>query len=156
MNDFEPKLGNRALPRRMLGLLLLAPLLSTCSDSSAPIFTFWEGPLEPVRSSFLSGRVVAVTQHGRTDAGITIQDGDPGTTYGWRIDSGTCDQQGAIQGGTAVYPPLLPSQGGSASAETTISALFRSGKQFSARVFLSGEGGSDEVVACGDLEETTG
>ena len=156
MNDFEPKPGTRALPWRTLGLLLFAPFLTNCSDSTGPIFTFWEGTLEPVPPSFVGGRVVAVTQHGRTEAGITLEDGDPGTTYGWRIDSGTCEQDGTIQGGSASYPLLLTRPGGSASAEAIISALFKPGKQFSARVFLSGEGASSEVVACGDLEETTG
>ena len=156
MTDFNPKPSSRALPWRILGFLLLAPFLSTCSDSTGPIFTFWEGTLEPVRHNVVGGQVVAVTQHGRTDVGISLEDGDPGTTYGWRVDSGTCDQDGTIQGGPASYPLLLPGPEGSASAEAIISALFKPGKQFSGRVFLSGEGASGEVVACGEMEETTG
>mgnify|MGYP001828187286 CR=1 FL=1 len=144
----------RHLRRPFRGLLFLASLLSACSDSTGPIFTFWEGTLEPIRPSLVGGRVVAVTQHGRTDVGINMEDGDPGTTYAWRVDSGTCQEEGIIQGGAAQYPLLLPGHGGSDSAEATLSALFKSGKQFAGRISRVNEDGSEQVVACGELEET--
>ena len=149
---FRPRLRLRTAA----GVLLLAPCLVTCTDSTAPLYAFWEGTLNPVRPSFVSGRVIAVTQHGKTDIGITMENGEPGLIYGWRVDSGSCQEPGQIQGGPTAYPPLLPNQGGSDSAETSVAPLFRPGKQFAARVFLTPDGGGEQVVACGDLEETTG
>ena len=154
MKTLTFELRHRGLFRRFLGLLVLALFLSTCSDSTTPLLTFWEGALDPVGPNVLGGRVVAVTQHGRTNVGISIRDGDPETTYGWRMSSGTCDQEGAILSGPAAYPPLLTGQGGSATAEAVISTLFKPGLQFSARVFRSEDGDPEEVVACGDLEQT--
>lgn len=154
MRNFNPKTGLPRHLRRVLTSLLLYPLLTSCSESSAPILTFWEGTLIPVRPSVLGGRVVAVTQHGRTDVGISIEEGESGVKYEWRIDSGTCEQSGVMQGGRASYPPLLPGLSGTASAETTISSLFKPGKQFAARVLRSPDGGSEQIVACGDLEQT--
>jgi hypothetical protein len=155
MDETNAEPGKRCLPRGILGLLFLAPALMACGGSTAPILTFWEAALTPIRPSFVGGRVVAVTQHGRTDAGINIQDAEPEIPYGWRIDSGTCDGTGGIQGGPGLYPPLLPGRSGTASAETSLSELFKSGRQFAARVFRTGEGGAEQIVACGDLEETT-
>lgn len=156
MNHTVSATGIFRLRRRLVGVLLVVPLLGSCSDATGPILTFWEGDLDPIRPSFVGGRVVAVTQHGRTLAGIAIEDGEPGVTYGWRIDSGTCAEPGEIQGGPVAYPPLLPGQSGSASAETSLSALFKSGRRFAGRVFLTLAGGSEQIVACGNLDETSG
>lgn len=136
-----------------VGISSLGLLLSACSDSAAPLYSFWEGSLTPVLPGFVEGGVVAVTQHGKTDIGITIENGDPGVVYGWRIDSGSCQSPGEIQGGPASYPPLIPGQGGSASAETSIRSLFRPGEELAGRVFRSAAGGSEQVVACGNLED---
>jgi len=131
-------------------------VVAACSDSTAPLYAFWQGDLSPVRTSTVVGRVVAVTQHGKTDIGINIQDAEPGATYGWRVELGTCGGTGKIQGGPASYPPLVPSQGGAASAEASVASLFKPGRQFAGKVYRSGEGGGEEIVACGDLEETSG
>lgn len=154
MRDPNRETGLYGLFRRVFALLFLASLLAGCKDSSAPILTFWEGTLVPVRPSVVGGRVVAVTQHGRTDVGISIEDGESGVTYEWRVDSGTCEQPGVIQGGRASYPPLQPGASGTASGETSLSALFKPNKEFAARVLRSPDGGSGQIVACGDLEQT--
>lgn len=148
--------GSRHGVARSVCVLFIAPFLVTCSGSTEPLVAFWEGNLTPIPPSFVDGQVVAVTQHGKTDVGITIGSGEAGVAYGWRIDSGSCQENGVILGGPAAYPPLLPGQGGSASAETSLSALFKAGRHFSGRVFRSADGGLEQVVACGELEETTG
>ena len=156
MSLLSTRSGPGLFLRPGVALLILAPFLFSCSDSTTPLYAFWEGTLSPIRPSFVSGRVVAVTQQGKTDIGINMENGEPGLTYGWRVDSGGCEEVGTIQGGPAAYPPLAPGQGGSASAQTSVAPLFKPGKRFAARIFHNGAGGSEEVVACGELEETSG
>jgi hypothetical protein len=134
----------------------LAPALLACEDATSPVYTFWEASLLPIRPSLVGGRLVAVTQAGRTSAGIQIEDAEPEVVYGWRIETGTCDAPGVTQGGPGLYPSLVAGQSGTASAETSLSELFRSGKQFAGRVFRTGDGGGEQIVACGNLEETDG
>ncbi len=123
-------------------------VLVSCSSSTGPLLTRWEGNLLPVFPSTVGGRVAAVTQFGRTEASIQIQEAEPEVTYGWRIDSGTCQEQGDLQGGTASYAPLTPGAGGTATADAVLAEVFRAKDTFAARVFLKESG---EVVACGVL-----
>lgn len=139
-----------------LGILVPAlffAALGGCESSTAPVITTWEGTLAPRPPHFMSGRVAAVTQFGRTIVSIQVEEGEPGVTYGWRLNAGTCQQEGEIQGGTASYPPLNPGETGTASGETTLAEVFRDGDTYAARVFLS-TGGSEEMVACGELNRT--
>ena len=136
-------------------ILTLAAVLALagCKGTTAPLLTQWEGTLFPVRPATVGGRVVAVTQHGRTDLGILIEDGEPDTTYGWRVNAGTCESQGTMQGGIASYTLLDASGGGSAEGSASISQLFRPDDQYAARVYVFDEG-QDAVVACGELVNT--
>lgn len=133
--------------------MLAASLLSGCSSSTAPVITTWEGDLAPEFPSVLGGRVAAVTQFGRTQISIQIEEGEPGVTYGWKVNAGTCQTEGEIQGGTASYPPLAPGPSGTASGETTVAEVFRSGDSYAARVYRS-TGNGEVVVACGALRQT--
>ena len=146
-----PKLHGSS--RRLILLASPALLVLACTSVTAPLFTSWEGTLQPIFPNVEGGRVAAVTQFGRTQASILFQEGDPEITYGWRINAGTCQEEGEIQGGRAAYPPLVPSEVGSTSAEVTLSTEFKNGRQFSGRVYIQGAGGSDQVVACGELEQ---
>ena len=136
-----------------LGLFIAVPALFmwACTSVTAPLVTSWEGTIQPIPPNTLRGRAAAVTQFGRTRTSIVVERGDPEVTYGWRIDSGSCQEQGEIQGGGAAYPFLEPSEVGTASADVTLATQFKNGKQFSARVFVEAAGGADEVVACGEL-----
>ncbi|MCJ7627917.1 MAG: hypothetical protein MUO50_05960 [Longimicrobiales bacterium] len=111
----------------------------------------WEGTLVPTPLSTITGAVVAASQFGRTELSILIEDAEIGTTYGWRIDSGDCQEIGVIQGGPAQYPRLVPEEGGTVSEQTAISKVFRADGEYAARVFRPWEGASEEVMACGDL-----
>jgi hypothetical protein len=136
---------------RILILLAFSLLSAACSDATAPLLTTWEGTLEPVRPHTLRGRGVAITQFGRTKASVQIEEGEPEVSYGWRIDSGSCQEAGEIQGGAAVYRPLVPSEGGSATADATLSQLFETGDHYALKVYLPTGGGGEEIVACGEL-----
>jgi hypothetical protein len=138
----------------MVGILVLvAPLLFlACSSATAPLVTRWEGVLSPVLPHTVGGRIAAVTQFGSTQVSVQIEDGEPEATYAWKVNAGSCQEAGELQGGVASYPTLLTSPGGSATAATTLSELFRTGDEFAFRVFLSTET-AEEEVACGELEQ---
>lgn len=134
-------------------LWLLAAAFSplACTSSVEPLLTRWEGSLLPVSPGGVFGEIAAVTQFGRTQVSILVQGGQTGISHGWRIDSGNCQESGAIQGGAGQYPPLVPGEDASASADAVLAALFRAEEEYSARVFVSGEGGAEQILACGNL-----
>jgi hypothetical protein len=137
------------------GTLVLAAspfFFSACSSTTAPLVTQWEGFLAPVLPHTVGGRGAAVTQFGGTQASIQIEEGEPETTYQWRVHEGTCQEPGLIQGGVASYPSLLTTPSGSSAASASLSEIFESGDQYAVQVFLSTEAGV-EVVACGELEQ---
>ncbi len=136
-------------------LLAITFLLTGCSTGSEPENTFWEGILFPVLPSAVTGVAAVVTQFGRTDASVEIQEAEAGVLYGWRIDSGTCEAQGQIQGGTAAYPFIEPDESGVGRRNAVLSSVFISGGSYAARVYLPIDGGGEEVVACGKLEEVS-
>lgn len=130
--------------------------MSACDSATEPLTTFWEGSLEPVLPATVTGRVVALTRAGRTQASIVIEGGEAQGLYRWRISEGTCATENDVQGGLNNYPDLVPGPGGSASAEAAFPDLFRSGQSFAARVVFQPESGPDRLVACGALRETDG
>lgn len=136
-----------------LGLVLAT---GACDTTTEPITTFWEGALTPVLPGTVSGRVVALTRAGRTQASIVIEDADAEVPHRWRISEGDCASEGELQGGTATYTELVPSSGGTASGDAVLSNLFRSGQTFAARVIRTPDGGPDVLVSCGELLETDG
>lgn len=136
-------------------LLAITLLLTGCSTSTEPENTYWEGTLLPVLPSAVTGVAAAVTQFGRTDASVEIREAEVGVLYGWRIDSGTCEAQGLIQGGIAAYPLIEPDESGIGSGNAVLSSVFISGGPYAARVYLPINGGGQEVVACGKLEEVS-
>ena len=129
--------------------LLAGGLAVACSSGTAPVFTQWEGDLIPVPPATVGGRAAAVTQFERTAVSIQITDGEPDVTYGWRVETGSCQNSGTIQGGAASYPRLTPGAGGTATANATLSETFPAKGAFSVRVFLDATG---KVVSCGELE----
>lgn len=107
--------------------------------------------MNPVPPGSVFGRVAAVTQFGRTEVSIRVEGGDRDVAYGWRIDSGTCQERGSIQGGAAVYPALSAGDDASAEAVAVLATHLNVQKAYSARVFLPDVGGAEQVVACGEL-----
>jgi hypothetical protein len=135
--------------------VILIPLLAVCSSPTDDGLVAWEADLAPVAPSSVNGSAAAVTQFGRTQASIQIRQAEPDVTYGWRIETGTCQAPGDVQGGAAAYAPLVASEAGQATADAGISIEFRSGSSFAVRVFLPLEGGGETIVACGALVEDT-
>ena len=150
----RPSIGDLVpvgVARSLMGLFALFFL--ACSSSTEPAVTLWEATLSPVLPGGLTGQVAAVTQFGRTEASIEIHQAETGQTYGWRIQSGTCQSAGVLQGGAAVYPILTPDEAGNAGADVILSAVFRRRSTFAARVYQDLPGGGEEILACGDLVE---
>lgn len=145
---------SRGTPRRLC-VLLAAAALGGCDNSTAPVVTTWRATLVPVLPYTVSGRAAALTQAGRTQISITIEDADAEVPHAWRVESGTCADPGDLQGGLASYPTLVPSMAGAAEAEASIASIFRSGQSLIVRVIRSPEGGPAETAACAQLEETT-
>lgn len=134
-------------------LFSLSLLLGGCQDATAPVITTWEGTLTPEPPHVVSGRVAAVSQFGRTSISIQVEDAEPDVVYGWRINAGSCQNEGALQGGSAFYPALSPGESGTASGDSTLPGLLKGGESYAAWVYLS-EGAGQEIVACGELEQT--
>jgi hypothetical protein len=126
-------------------------LMAGCSSPAEVTALRWEGNLAPTPLSTITGRAAAVTQFGRTETSILIEDAELGTTYGWRIDSGDCQETGVIQGGPAQYPPLVSGEAGIVSGKTTLSRVFKADENYAARVFLPADDGPEEIMACGEL-----
>lgn len=135
-------------------MLCIVALAAACDSAVEPSLTTWEGNLLPVFPSTVTGQVAAVTQFGRTTASIQIMEAEPEVTYGWRINLGTCEEEGLIRGGVAVYQPLNPGELGSAEGAAVMDVPFRDGQQLATRVFRSDGGSGEVVVACGELEQT--
>jgi hypothetical protein len=156
---FDPTQPRAARPPRWPALLLATLAAATsgaaCSSTTEPVTTFWEATLQPALPATVGGRVAALTRNGRTQITISIEGAEADVPHMWRLESGTCAAPGTLEGGVASYPVLTAGPDGSAEAEASIAAIFRSGEQFAARVVWSPEGGAEEVVACGDLVETT-
>jgi len=144
--------GVRSIGKRRTGAAFFVLLVSAaCSSGTEPGATVWEATLSPALGSEITGTAAAVAQSGRTAATIQIRKATAGETYGWRIDSGTCSGTGQIQGGAALYPQLTPDGSGSASADAGLPGVLDPGTRYAARVFRTGAGSGEEVVACGDL-----
>ena len=146
-----PSKGRRPAGLSILCLLLLA---LGCSSSTEPDFFLWEGVLQPVPPSTVSGVTAAVSQFGRTEVSVEIRQAQAETLYGWRVNEGTCQAEGTIKAGVGAYPLMETDESGIATEDAVISGLLRSGTSFTVRVYLPQEGGGQTVVACGNLEET--
>ena len=139
-------------PRCMLGLPLL--LSAACSSATEPSAYLWEGNLQPVAPSAITGPVAAVAQGGRTRVSIEIRQAVAGQTYAWRLDEGTCPAGGEILGGVALYPSLVAGVARGATAEASLPGQLSSGGRYAARVLGTGAA-ADVLVACADLALTS-
>jgi hypothetical protein len=146
--------STRPLPRRwwpmgpILGGILL---VVACSSPTKVGVAKWEGTLVPTPPSTLTGQIAAVSQFGRTEISVLLEDAEAGTTYGWRVNSGDCQGDGSIQGGAAQYPYMVAGEGGTVSAQAVIARIFKPDEEYAARVFLPNDGEPEEVLACGEL-----
>lgn len=145
--------GHR-LPRCWVGALIPALLVAGCTSGTEPSATLWEATLAPVPPANVTGSAAAVAQFGRTLASVEIRLAEPGVTYGWRVEAGTCQAPGQIQGGSAIYPPLIADQTGVAPADAVVPGVLKSGSLYVVRVLREPGGPGEQAVACGELVET--
>lgn len=130
-----------------------ASILAACSSPTDTTPLAWEAELSALGPAGPTGSVALLSQYGRTDASIAIEGALPDTTYGWRINAGTCDEEGAILGGQAVYPSLTTDADGEGGRDATIGGSPGASTPYAARLLLPADGGS--VVACGELARVT-
>lgn len=139
--------------RRAVLAALLALGAAGCSDISYQAPTAWRADIDPVGpvGQAVTGSSAAASQGRRTtEAGISV-DGQPGVTYAWRINSGTCAAPGPLLGGQGAYPNITAEADGEAEViRTFISALMETGEQYQVTVLLSG---TSTIVGCGDFSE---
>ena len=130
--------------------VLAAP---ACSDAILPQLTTWEGSIEPMRPGAPRGSLAALSQAGRTNTSLQLTLGQAGTTYAWRIQSGSCTEPGETVGGRAAYPTMVPGPDGSATDDTSLSRELSPDGTYAGWIYVvSGE--EETAVSCGDLLRT--
>ena len=131
--------------------ILCTALAAACGPATAPVVLAWEGDLTPNGPSGVSGSAAVVSQYGRTEMSILIQDAEAGATYEWRINEGGCGAAGDLVGGLAIYPDLTVQMGSSASANGNMGGMLDEDGIYAARVLGTSAAGGEIVVACGEL-----
>ncbi len=131
-------------------LLVLLPALTACAGAVDAGQTAWQATLAGGPAG-ISAAVAAVSVSGRTHASIAIQRGVPGQQYGWRIQHGDCQAEGALVGAAAVYPTLTAADDGTAGTDTFLSQVLTTGP-YAARVVRLQAAGGETLAACGALE----
>jgi hypothetical protein len=144
----------RASRLSLLRTLLLVGGVASCSPTILPGPTIWSANLSAVPPSSVEGTLGAVSQAGATKASMDLRLGESGVTYGWRMAEGDCSSEGTLVGGRAAYPDLVASATGSAEAEATLPGDLTSGGSYAARIVQVSTGGTEQVVACGVLQQT--
>jgi hypothetical protein len=139
--------------RRVLAALL-ALGAAGCSDITYQAPTAWSADVLPVGpvGQAVDGNSAAASQGRRTtEVGISI-DGQPGTTYSWRVNLGTCASPGPLLGGQGAYPDFTAEADGEGEVTRTfVSALMESGEDYHVTVLLGAEGTT--IVGCGNYNE---
>jgi hypothetical protein len=133
------------------GLLIASAPIGGCRDISGPVSTAWEGELQPTGLLPLQGSVAVVSRLGRSETSIRISGAEPGATYSWRIRSGSCQDGGAVVGGTAVYPEIVADPSGTAEGGTVLSRELDPGGTYAAWLFEVAAGPTEELIACGEI-----
>lgn len=142
-------------PRFLYAAIPTLLLAMGCSSVTEPEITLWEGNVLAVAPATVTGVVAAVSQFGRTQISIQIRLAEDGANYAWRVETGSCQNPGTLQGGVALYPILVAGPTLTAEADATVPGQFSSGGAYIARVIQLGDGGAETLVACGSLLETS-
>ena len=144
----------RATRLSLLGILLLAGGVASCSPTILPGPTLWSANLSAVPPSSVEGTLGVVSQAGATKASMDLRLGESGVTYEWRMAEGDCSSEGTLVGGRAAYPVLVAGTTGSADANATLPGELTSGGSYAARIIQVSTGGAEQVMACGVLQQT--
>ncbi|HLM68531.1 MAG TPA: hypothetical protein VK358_13425 [Longimicrobium sp.] len=144
---------------RSLTVALFCTLGAAClGDSTYQPPTAYRARLLPVAGSTVSGTVDAVSQgRSETEAGLNAQ-GEPGTTYGWQINEGSCAQPGRILGGRGAYPDFTTNAATASNPgrgrvdETFIVGLIMREDPYHAVILNAAR---TTILACGNFERLT-
>ena len=143
----------RGLPPSLAGTLILAAAMASCSPTVLPSTSLWSADLAPTTPAGVTGMLGALSRSGSTEFSMQVNLGESGTTYLWRVSHGDCGTEGSLVAGKAVYPAMVASDGGSASADAVVAGELTSGEGYAARI-LRDSGGGEQVLACGVLHQT--
>lgn len=133
-------------------VLAALPGVAGCSiDVSGPQLTRWQTDLEPIPPAGVTGSVALISRSDRSEVSIALTGGEAGVAYAWNVRTGSCQGQGSVLGGLAIYPGLVADETGEDDETTVISPTLHNGS-FAAWLFEVA--GDDEIpVACGELEQ---
>jgi hypothetical protein len=138
----------------LLGSVLLATGMASCSPTVLPTATLWSANLRQEGSGGIQGTLGVVSQNGSTRASMSLTFGQSGITYLWRIATGDCASEGEIVGGRAAYPPLVPGDSGGDAEYAVLAGELTSGGSYAARILEDTGNGSEQVAACSALVQT--
>lgn len=145
--------GTRRILSGSFATLLAAVLaIGACSiDVAEPELTRWQSDLQPIPPALEAGTVAVISLSDRSEAGIAITGGEVGVTYAWNIRSGSCDAEGTVFVGEAVYPLLAPRQSGDDEAEQILAQPLNRNGDYAAWLYRVTETDDRIAVACGEL-----
>lgn len=147
-NLSDIRLPNRVILRT---LCVSATLMFTSCGVSVPEpeASLWEGQILPTSSDrIIQGSIAVVSQRGRTEIGIAVQEADPNEGYGWSLVNGSCSEPGDPV--VEQLPELVTNSEGSASREVFLNEPLQSNGTYHVPV-LGSEDSVSEPVACADL-----
>lgn len=133
-------------------LAIVLPIAACSIDVAEPEVTRWQAELVSIPPALERGTVAVVSLSDRSEAGIAITGGEVGVTYAWNIRSGSCDSEGTIFVGEAVYPLLTPGSLGEDEVEQVLAQPLNRNDDYAARIYRVTEADERTPVACGELE----
>lgn len=138
----------------VVALVAAAPAVVVvgCSiDVSEPSLTSWQANLQPIPPSGVAGSAAVLSRSDNSEVSIAMTGGEEGVAYAWNLRTGSCQGQGSLLGGQAIYPGLVADETGEDDVATIIIPTLHSGSH---AAWLFQMVGDDEVpVACGELEQ---
>lgn len=134
--------------------VILAIAAASCSPAVLGTATVWSGDVNASTVGGVQGTVAVASQFDQTQASMSMRFGQPDSTYEWRMAHGDCSSEGKIVGGRAAYPALMADSTGAAAAMAYLPGAMTSGGNYAVRILQEAGGGTEEVLACGVLNQT--
>lgn len=144
---------------RSVTAALFCTLTAAClGDATYQPPTAYRARLLAVGGSEVAGTVDAVSQgRNETQAGLNVQ-AEPGATYAWQINEGTCDSPGPMLGGRGAYPDFTTTNASATNPgrgrvdETFIIGLMNREDDYHAVIMNAAR---TTILACGNFERLT-
>jgi hypothetical protein len=138
-----------------LGAAMAVALFVTAAcvtpDDPLPVVV-WEASIGPLPEAELTvtGQAAMVAQEFDTVLGIGITLLEDPRTLNWRVREGRCETPGDPVVEVAAFPPLVPDEGGEASAQFAAAGRAPSTPDYMVEVVLV-SGGEESRLACSAL-----